>query len=82
MPFLDKNGVSRLWMHIIAKLNTKVDRSELDDLKQEISGSIGAPDITTDDEVIDMMFETDILPVVADSDDSVLTDENGDILLW
>ena len=28
MPFLDKAGVSRLWMHIIAKLNTKIDKED------------------------------------------------------
>lgn len=40
------------------------------------------PKIAIDDEIIDMLIEEDMLPVVADSDDSILFDENGNILLW
>lgn len=40
------------------------------------------PEIATDDEIIDMIAQEDMLPVVADSDGSLLTDENNNILLW
>jgi hypothetical protein len=30
MPFLDKTGLAHLWNHIVARLNSKVEREELD----------------------------------------------------
>lgn len=39
-------------------------------------------DIATDDEIIEMLMDTDMFPVVTDSDGSMLANENGDILLW
>lgn len=121
MPFLDKAGVSRLWMHIIAKLNTKIDKedgkglstndytdeekSRLEEVYTRISegdipssGGVQAdweqsdenahdyiknkPDITTDDEIIELLAREDMLPVVSDSDGAFLADENENILLW
>ena len=40
------------------------------------------PEIATDEEIIEMLMEEDMFPVVTDSDGSMLADENGDILLW
>ena len=40
------------------------------------------PEIATDDEIIEMLTQEDMFPVVTDSDGSILADENGDILLW
>ena len=40
------------------------------------------PEIATDDEIIAMLMEEDMFPVVTDSDGSVLADESGNILLW
>jgi hypothetical protein len=40
------------------------------------------PDIATDDEILEMLAQEDMLPVVADSDGALLSDENGNILLW
>ncbi len=40
------------------------------------------PSIATDEEILELFFETDMLPVVTDTDGSVLTDENNNILLW
>ena len=40
------------------------------------------PDIATDDEIISMLTEEDMLPVVADSDGVILADESDNILLW
>lgn len=39
-------------------------------------------DITTDDEIIEMLTQLDMLPSVADFDGALLSDENGNILLW
>ena len=38
--------------------------------------------IATDDEIFEMLVNEDALPVVVDSDGSVLSDENGNMLLW
>lgn len=40
------------------------------------------PEIATDEEIIEMLMQEDMFPVVTDSDGSMLADENGDILLW
>ena len=40
------------------------------------------PEIATDDEIIEMLAQEDVLPVVADADGSILADENSNILLW
>lgn len=40
-------------------------------------------DITAEDEeIIEMLIQEDMLPVVTDSDGAILADENGNILLW
>ncbi len=39
-------------------------------------------DITSDDEIIKMLVELDMVAAVADSDNAMLTDENENILLW
>lgn len=31
MDYLNENGLSRLWTHIIAKLGNKVDKTEFDE---------------------------------------------------
>lgn len=38
--------------------------------------------IATDDEVIELLMQEDMFPVVMDSDGSILADENENILLW
>ena len=40
------------------------------------------PEIATDDEIIEMLAQIDMIPVVTDSDGSILSDENENILLW
>ena len=39
-------------------------------------------EIATDDEIIDMLIEEDMVAAVTDSDGAVLADENNNILLW
>ena len=38
--------------------------------------------IATDDEIIEMLAQEDVLPAVIDADGSILADENENILLW
>jgi hypothetical protein len=38
--------------------------------------------IATDEEILEMLAQEDMLPVVKDSDGSLLADENENILLW
>lgn len=40
------------------------------------------PEIATDDEIIELLMQEDMFPVVQDSDGSLLADENDNILLW
>ena len=37
MPFLDNNGLAHLWNQIVARLNGKAEKSELDALAASIS---------------------------------------------
>lgn len=39
-------------------------------------------EVATDGEIIEMLTQLDMLPSVADFDGALLSDENGDILLW
>ena len=45
-------------------------------------GGMGSGSSIGDDELIEIFIEQDMLPVVVDSDESMLADENGNILLW
>lgn len=38
--------------------------------------------IASDDEILEILTEEDMLPVVVDTDGSILSDENNNILLW
>lgn len=38
--------------------------------------------IATDDEILELLTEVDMLPVVTDEDGLILADENDEILLW
>lgn len=40
------------------------------------------PEIVTDDEIIELLIQEDMFPVVQDSDGSLLADESDNILLW
>ena len=62
---------------------TKADKTDLQGLATEeyVNNMISQYEIATDDEIIDMLIEEDILAAVIDSD-GVLADENNNILLW
>lgn len=51
-------------------------------LEENSSTLPGDIQITTDDEIIEMLAQVDMLPVVTDEDGSILADENENILLW
>ena len=55
-----------------------------DEQKAQARANIGANSlpIATDDEILEMIVEIDMLPAVADQDGALLSDENGNILLW
>lgn len=40
------------------------------------------PAIATNDEIVDMLIEIDMLAAVQDADGALLTNENGEILMW
>lgn len=52
-----------------------------DKQKEQARANIGV-EIATDDEVIDMLAQEDMLPVVVDTDGGILSDENKNVLLW
>ena len=58
----------------------QVDWNETDD--SSLAFIKNRPGIATDDEIIEMLMQEDMFPVVADSDGSILSDENDNILLW
>lgn len=62
---------------IVKPLRALIDRNSLriDAVESDISST------STTDKVVDMMIEMDALPVVADSDGAIFTDENGVIFL-
>ena len=52
-----------------------------DEQKQQAQTNIGI-EIASDDEIIELLMQEDMFPVVQDSDGSLLADENDNILLW
>ena len=53
-----------------------------EEIKQIMSEFIFQELVAEDQEIIDLIIEEDMLPAVADSDGGILSDENGDIILW
>lgn len=80
-----KAAFERMWQHITNALATKVSFTEeqelTDEQKLQAQTNIGI-DIATDDEIIALLTQEDMFPVVTDSDGSILADENDNILLW
>lgn len=52
----------------------------VNDLAPDENGNVELP-VATDDEIIDMMLENDMLPVIQDTDGSVLVDSDNSILM-
>ena len=67
-------------MQALTKYGVQSDWQQSDDTQSDYIKN--KPTIATDDEIIKMLIDTDMFPVVTDSDGSILADENGDILLW
>jgi hypothetical protein len=58
-----------------------VEQSLTDEQKEQARINIGT-EIATDDEILEMLVQVDVLPVVTDADGAILADENENILLW
>ena len=58
----------------------KPDWDEVDE--SSISYIKNKPKIATDNEIIDMLVDEDMLFAIVDSDGSILVDENENILTW
>lgn len=65
-----------------AQVNEKLGKIDSLATTDYVDSAVENIDIATDDEIIDMLIQEDVLPVVVDSDGAILSDENGDILLW
>lgn len=74
MSFLDSVGLSQLWSKIVVALNKKVNKKDFESFKSNLK--------TDDNEIIELFIQEDVLPVVTDADDSILVDEDENILLW
>jgi hypothetical protein len=46
MPFLDKTGLAHLWNHIVARLNGKAEKSDLDNLEASLTEQITNIDLS------------------------------------
>ena len=69
-----KNALGGL--HFDRTLTQRGDIAEAKAVGDALTLKIDRSEIATDDEIIEMLIQEDMLPVVTDSD------ENGDILLW
>jgi hypothetical protein len=47
-----------------------------------LSTKLDEDDIATNEEIIAMLAQEDVLPAVADIDGSILADENENVLIW
>jgi hypothetical protein len=75
MPFLDKAGLAHLWDHIIAKLNTKADKTaKLSEFENDLEA-------ITPEMIMALMSEVAAIIPVADGDDSVLMINDEEILI-
>lgn len=65
----------------MGSVSYNTEQTLTDEQKAQARANIDT-EIATDDEIIEMLMQEDMFPVVADSDDSLLADENNNILLW
>ena len=65
MAFLNEKGLERLLSHLISMLNNKIDKM----------------DVATDEDIIDLMLKMDMLPIIQDSDGTILIDSDNAIIL-
>ena len=65
MAFLNEIGLERLLSHLISLLSNKMDKM----------------DVATDEDIIDLMLKMDMLPIIQDSDGTVLVDSDNAIIL-
>lgn len=68
---------------IIDELDKRIVQSDWAETDEtSVSFIKNKPAETTDEEFFSMMVEADMIAAIQDTDDSILTDENGNILEW
>ena len=73
----------KLVFFIFDETLTKLNRfAEAKVVGDALALKIDKSEIATDDEILELLAQEDMLPVVADSDGALLADENNNILLW
>lgn len=79
---VDEEG--KLWTKdkIDETLSIKGFSADAEVVGKELANKIDKTDIATDDEILELLAELDVLPVVTDTDGSILADENENVLLW
>lgn len=79
---VDEEG--KLWTkdQIDETLSIKGFSADAAAVGDELANKIDKTDIVTDDKILELLAELDVLPAVTDTDDSILTDENENVLLW
>ena len=79
---VDEEG--KLWTKdkIDETLSIKGFSADAEVVGKELANKIDKTDIATDDEILELLAELDVLPAVTDTDDSILADENENVLLW
>lgn len=90
MAFLDEFGLNKLWQNIMTKLNNNVDKiyDHIDKTQSNWNAQEGEPgyilnkpeEITSDD-ALELLAECGIIDPVTTADNSILIDENENILL-
>lgn len=64
----------------LTKSGLPADAAIVGEKLEELESKI--PGMATDDEIIDLLIEEDMLPAVCDTNGDILSDENENILLW
>ena len=79
---VDEEG--KLWTkdQIDETLSIKGFSADAAAVGKELANKIDKTDIATDDEILELLAELDVLPAVTDTDGSILADENENVLLW
>lgn len=79
---VDEEG--KLWTKdkIDETLSIKGFSADAEVVGKELANKIDKTDIATDDEILELLAELDVLPAVTDTDGSILADENENVLLW
>lgn len=85
-----KKAFQRLWEHTLNKLDEKVNKEDgkglstndfTDEYKNKVDYTVEKLANTEDEDAMELLAEMEVIIPITDSDDSVLTDENGNIFI-